>query len=149
MASLIWIKQVYENSVDPDFLASLGPNKWQIASLIWNPAQKTQVKQIEQVQRNAGRWVMIQPYSPLNLSSVTEMLNKLKWPSLEQRRVWTDVTLFFVSSWCVNLIRVFLHDDTLHQLDGLHASLTFLVLQQQQNLGQRFGTSKMHLSPPV
>ena len=28
-------------------------------------------------------------------------------------------------------------------------SLTFLVLQQQQNLGQRFGTSKMHLSPLV
>ena len=26
---------------------------------------------------------------------------------------------------------------------------TFLVLQQQQNLGRRFGTSKMHLSPPV
>ena len=25
----------------------------------------------------------------------------------------------------------------------------FLVLQQQQNLGRRFGTSKMHLSPPV
>ena len=24
----------------------------------------------------------------------------------------------------------------------------FFVLQQQQNLGQRFGTSKMHLSPP-
>ena len=23
------------------------------------------------------------------------------------------------------------------------------VLQQQQNLGRRFGTSKMHLSPPV
>ena len=22
--------------------------------------------------------------------------------------------LFFVSSWCVNLIRLFLHDDTLH-----------------------------------
>ena len=30
--------------------------------------------------------------------------------------------LFFVSSWCVNLIRVFLHDDTLHKLDSLHAS---------------------------
>ena len=26
---------------------------------------------------------------------------------------------------------------------------TFLVLQQQQNLGRRFGTSKMHLSPPT
>ena len=24
----------------------------------------------------------------------------------------------------------------------------FFVLQQQQNLGRRFGTSKMHLSPP-
>ena len=29
---------------------------------------------------------------------------------------------FFISSWCVNLIRVFLHDDTLHKLDGLNAS---------------------------
>ena len=27
--------------------------------------------------------------------------------------------------------------------------LGFLVLQQQQNLGRRFGTSKMHLSPSV
>ena len=25
----------------------------------------------------------------------------------------------------------------------------FFVLQQQQNLGQRFGTSKMHLNPSV
>ena len=33
-----------------------------------------------------------------------------------------EVAIFFVSSWCVNLIRVFLHDDTLHKLDGLHAS---------------------------
>ena len=32
---------------------------------------------------------------------------------------------------------------------GLHASWTFIVLQQQQNLGRRFGTSKMHLGPPV
>ena len=31
----------------------------------------------------------------------------------------------------------------------IHCIRTFLVLQQQQNLGRRFGTSKMHLSPPV
>ena len=43
--------------------------------------------------------------------------------------------------------RVFLQDETLHSLDGLHASWTFLVLQQQQNLGRRFDTSKMHLGP--
>ena len=29
---------------------------------------------------------------------------------------------FFVSSWCVNLIRVFLHDNTLQKLEGFHAS---------------------------
>ena len=28
-------------------------------------------------------------------------------------------------------------------------SLTCFVLQQQQNLGRRFGASKMHLSPPL
>ena len=33
-----------------------------------------------------------------------------------------SLALFFVSSWCSNLIRVFFHDDTLHYLDGLHAS---------------------------
>ena len=27
--------------------------------------------------------------------------------------------------------------------------LNIFLLQQQQNLGRRFGTSKMHLSPPV
>ena len=36
----------------------------------------------------------------------------------------------------------------IHKLDGLHARWTFLVFQQQQNLGRRSGTSKMHLSPP-
>ena len=32
------------------------------------------------------------------------------------------MSFFFVSSWCVNLIRVFLHDDTLQLLEGFHAS---------------------------
>ena len=32
-----------------------------------------------------------------------------------------SLALFFVSSWCVNLIRVFLHDDTLHYLEVFHA----------------------------
>ena len=36
-----------------------------------------------------------------------------------------------------------------HLLHCFHASWTFLVLQQQQNLGQKFGDIKMHLSPPV
>ena len=36
-----------------------------------------------------------QPYNPHNPSSVTEMINHLKWPSLQQRRVWADVTLMY------------------------------------------------------
>ena len=42
---------------------------------------------------------------------------------------------------------MFLFVDKLQYLVILHTSLTFFVLQQQQNLGRRFGTSKMHLSP--
>ena len=53
---------------------------------------------------------------------------------------------FLVSSLCVDLIWLFHHDDTLQYLGSLHASLTFFGLQQQQNLGRRSGTSKMHLS---
>ena len=43
---------------------------------------------------------------------------------------------------------MFLHDDTLHWLEGFHASRTCLLLQQHRNLWRRFCTSKMHLSPP-
>ena len=57
--------------------------------------------------------------------------------------------LFFVSAWCVNLIGVFFHDDTLRWLDGLRAGWASLVLQQQQNLGRRFGASGVHLGPLV
>ena len=42
-----------------------------------------------------------------------------------------------------------MHDDTLHKEGSLHASLIFCVHLQQQNLRQKIGTSKMHLSPPV
>ena len=32
---------------------------------------------------------------------------------------------------------------------GTYKVVMVFVLQQQHNLGRRFGTSKMHLSPPV
>ena len=43
---------------------------------------------------------------------------------------------------------MFLHDDTLQYLEGFCAGWTFHVLQPWHNLGQRFGASRMHLSPP-
>ena len=47
----------------------------------------------------------------------------------------------------LNLMRYLLYRSRL-QLHFL-VLRAFLVLQQQKNLGRRFGTSKMHLSPPV
>ena len=44
------------------------------SSPIWNPQQKTQIKQLEQVQRNAARFVLNKPYNYQNPSSVTTML---------------------------------------------------------------------------
>ena len=54
---------------------------------------KIEVKQLELVQRNTAKSVTNQPYNPHNPSSVTEMINHLKWPSLQQGRAWADVTI--------------------------------------------------------
>ena len=53
------------------------------ASCVWDPQQATYIDRIEMVQRRAARCVCFD-YSPL--SSVTSMLDKLGWRSLEQRR---------------------------------------------------------------
>ena len=65
------------------------------ASTIWNPQQKTQIKQIEQIQRNSARWVLNKPYNHINPSSADELIDKLQWPLLRQRRVWTDCILMY------------------------------------------------------
>ena len=50
------------------------------------------------------------------------------------------------SVWNFGPIEVKIH---MEHSDGFHASWTFLVLQQQQNLGRRLSTSKVHLRPLV
>ena len=44
-------------------------------------------------------------------------------------------------------ISLFLYNDTFQSVGSLRASLRLFVLQQQQNLGRRCVTSKIHLSP--
>lgn len=69
--------------------------KLEYSSPIWNPQQVTQIKQIEQVQRNAARFVLNKPFNRQNLSSVTTMLQQLNWPTLEDCRKASDQILMY------------------------------------------------------
>ena len=69
--------------------------KLEDSSPIWNPQQKTQIKQLEQVQRNAARFVLNKPYNYQSPSSVTTMLQQLNWPTLEDRRKAAGQILMF------------------------------------------------------
>ena len=53
------------------------------------------------------------------------------------------------SVWNFGPIEVEIHMEHSDIRRRLPCELEFLVLQQQQNLGRRFVTSKMHLRPPV
>ena len=50
---------------------------------IWHPHHKKYIQKLEMVQRQAARFALADYHST---NSVTEMLNKLKWESLEHRR---------------------------------------------------------------
>jgi len=61
-------------------------------STVWHPWQKYLIYKIEQVQRSAARYVC-NDYN--YTSSVTQMLNDLKWQTLEQHRNISNVTLLY------------------------------------------------------
>ena len=69
---------------------SLVRPKLEYSSPIWNPQQRTQIKQIEQVQRNAACFVLNKPFNRQSPTSVTTMLQQLNWPTLEDRRKASD-----------------------------------------------------------
>ena len=48
-----------------------------ISTPIWNSQQKTQIKQLEQIQRNAAQFVLNKPYNYQSPSSVTTILQQL------------------------------------------------------------------------
>ena len=59
---LLWRSQV------PDHISHTRP-KLVYSSSIWNPQHETPVKKIEQVQRNAARFVLNKPYNRQNPTS--------------------------------------------------------------------------------
>ena len=56
------------------------------ASTVWDPTTKTNIDSLEQVQRRASRFVT-NDYSSRHPGCVTEMLHKLEWDTLQQRRL--------------------------------------------------------------
>ena len=59
---------------------------------IWDPHHKKYINQIEMVQRRAARFVLGQYQKTC---SVTEMLRRLQWESLERRRKQACLVMFF------------------------------------------------------
>ena len=62
------------------------------AASVWDPHTQDDINKIEMVQRRAGRWVLNDnsPYS-----SVSDMLEKLNWHTLEQRCADSRLVLFY------------------------------------------------------
>ena len=70
--------------------------KLEYAAPIWSPNCKTQIQQVEKVQRTATSWTC---RGWRNTSSVGEMLDGLQWPTLEARRDQSSL-LFFHKIHC-------------------------------------------------
>ena len=62
------------------------------AAPVWSPFLQCQIYQIEKIQRNMARFVL-NDYS--RYSSVTNMINHLSWPTLESRRTFLKLLLFY------------------------------------------------------
>ena len=62
------------------------------ASSVWNPHTDKNIDKIEMLQRRAARWVK-NSYS--SYDSVTSMLEDLGWRSLENRRIDSQLTMFY------------------------------------------------------
>jgi hypothetical protein len=62
------------------------------ASVVWDPHSAANAHAIEMVQRRAARWALHRWH---NTSSVTAMLNQLKWRTLQQRRVDARLCMWY------------------------------------------------------
>ena len=69
--------------------------KLEYSSTIWNPQQVTQKRRIEQIQRNAARFVSNKPFNYQKPTYFTSMIQQLNWPTLEARHQSSDLVLMY------------------------------------------------------
>ena len=74
---------------------SLVRPKVEYSSAIRNPQEVTQIRQNEQILRNAARFVENKPFYRQNPTSVTSMLQQLNWPTLKNGRKSSDLILMY------------------------------------------------------
>jgi hypothetical protein len=100
------------------------------ASTVWDPHTKANIDKVEKVQRRAARFVA-NNYE--RKASVTEMIQTLGWPTLQQRRQYFNLTLFYrIIHFHVAIPRTCLppliSDSTTHR-SRHHHSLAFQIPQ--------------------
>lgn len=128
-ASLRFIKRnVKTNSIKTKELAykTYVRPKIEYCSVVWDPWQKQQIHKIEMVQRRAARYTLNQ-YS--YQSSVTAMLEHLRWPTLQQRRNLASVTMLYKIQ---------------HQLVSIPVN-TYLIPSKEHKFIQPFSPTNYHL----
>ena len=62
------------------------------APCVWDPSTKTNIDKLEMIQRRAARYVLNRYH---NTSSVDDMLNQLKWPTLQDRRKTSRLSMLY------------------------------------------------------
>ena len=100
------------------------------ASAVWDPHTRTQINQIEKVQRRAARYVTNRYH---NTSSVTDMLQNLNWPSLEIRRTRVRLIMFY---------KIIHHVVAIHPLDTLLLPTTTITRYNSSHTYQHIRTDK-------
>ena len=95
-----------------------------------SPCTRTQINQIEKVQRRAARYVTNRYH---NTSSVTDMLHNLNWPSLEIRRTRVRLIMFY---------KIIHHVVAIHPLDTLLLPTTTITRYNSSHTYQHIRTDK-------
>ena len=72
--------------------SSLIRSQVEYASTVWCPHKLIDIGRVERVQRRSARWACHRYH---NTSSVTDMMAKLDWPSLEHRRYYSTMNMAY------------------------------------------------------